>query len=329
MISVFSRGRRHVVLALACLFSVPAMAQSQTSDYPDGKQIRLIVPYGPGGAADTVARLLAEELSAQMPASFYVENRPGADGAIGGRAVATAKPDGLTLLVTVASAHTLTPLLNKGSVDPIKDFEPVSMVAKLGLIAIVRSDFPAQTFQDYVAYAKARPSSMGSSTNGIRLTSEKLKRDADISDVVVVPYNGPVYPALMTGEIDMTLDPFNSVALIEAGKIRPLAVMAEKRSPDFPDVPTFAELGYKDIRYSAWTGVLAPAGTPRPIIDKLNSAIASAMQSPKILQRFRNQHYEVVVDTPEAFAAQIAADVDDWKALIASAPPVGATADKK
>lgn len=325
MISILSRWQRGIFLALVCVFDIAAATQAQPSNYPGGKQVRLVVPYAPGGAADIVARLLAEELSAQIPASFYVENRPGADGAIGERAVATAKPDGLTLLITVTSAHTLTPLLHKGSIDPIKDFEPISIVSKLGVMAVVRDDFPAKTFPDYVAYAKAHPSSMGSSTSGIQLTSEKLKRDAGLSDVVIVPYNGPVYPALMTGEIDMTLDPFNSIAMIKAGKIRPLAMLADKRNPEFPDVPTFAELGYKDIRYSSWTGVLAPAGTPRPIIDELNSAIASAMQSSKIRQRFREQHYEIVLTTPEEFSAQIAADIDDWKTLIASTPPADAS----
>nr|AEV57466.1 hypothetical protein [uncultured bacterium] len=313
------RGWRRVVLVLSCALGAAA---SHAQAYPDGKPVRLVVPYAPGGAADIVARLLAEKLATGLATTVFVENRPGADGAIGGQAVASAKPDGLSLLVTVSSAHTLTPLISKGAPDPVRAFEPVATVGKLGLIAVVRSDFPARTFQEYVAYARSNPgrSSIGSSTSGIALTSEKLKRAAGLPGVVVVPYKGPVFPALLTGEIDMTLDPFNSVSLIKAGKIRPLAVVAEQRNAEFPDVPTLAELGYKDIRYSSWIGVLAPAGTPRPVVDRLNAAIATAMASPDVLKRFQDHHYEVMVTKPAEFAALIASDIAEWKALIASTP---------
>jgi tripartite-type tricarboxylate transporter receptor subunit TctC len=315
---IFSRGWRHAVIAATCALCSSAMAQS----YPDGKTIRLVVPYAPGGAVDIVARLLTDKLATELGTSVIVENRPGGDGSVGSQAVASAKPDGLTLLVTVSSAHTLTPLLNKAAPDPVRAFSPVATVGTLGLMAVVRSDFPAKTFQDYVAYARshAGKSSMGSSTSGIALTSQKLKRAAGIPGVVVVPYKGPVVPALLTGEIDMTLDPFNSVALIKAGKVRPLAVVADQRNPEFPDVPTLQELGYKDIRYSAWMGLLAPAGTPAPVVDRLHAAIASAMTSPDVLKRFREHHYAVMVDTPAQFAALITRDTAEWKGLLAEVP---------
>lgn len=318
------RAARRAALVFLCAACAAAAVHAQA--YPDGKPIRLVVPYAPGGAADNVARLLAEKLPPELGTSVFVENRPGADGAIGGQAVASARPDGLTLLVTVASAHTLTPLLNKSAPDPVQAFEPIAMVGKLGLMAVVRSDFPANTFQEYVAYARRNPgkSSMGSSTSGIALTSEKLKRAAGIPEVVVVPYKGPVFPALLTGEVDLTLDPFNSVSLIKAGKIRPLAVVADQRNAAFPDVPTLAELGYTDIRYSSWMGVLAPATTPRPVVQRLHAAIAKVMKLPEVLQRFQTHHYDVVVTTPAEFAAQIAADTAEWKALLASTPAAAA-----
>lgn len=316
--------RRHVAaVAAACMLlgSVASHAQS----YPDGKPIRLVVPYAPGGAVDIVARLLTDKLGAELGTGVIVDNRPGGDGSIGGQVVASSKPDGLTLLVTVSSAHTLTPLLNKAAPDPVRAFEPIATVGTLGLMAIVRSDFPAKTFAEYAAYARrnAGKSSIGSSTSGIALTSEKLKRAVGIPDVVVVPYKGPVLSALLGGEVDMTLDPFNSVSLIKAGKIRPLAVLSEQRNAEFPEVPTMSELGYKDIRYESWIGVLAPAGTPRVIVDRLNAAIATAMKSPDVLQRFREHHYAVMGSTPAAFATLITSDTAAWKALIAATPDAG------
>ena len=315
---LFLRGWRTAVVAAACALFGSVQAQT----YPDGKPIRLVVPYAPGGAVDIVARLLTDTLRNELKTTVIVDNRPGGDGSIGSQAVASAKPDGLTLLVTVSSAHTLTPLLNKSAPDPARAFEPIATVGKLGLMVVVRSDFPAKTFQDYVAYAKSNSgkTSIGSSTSGIALTSERLKRAVGIPDVVVVPYKGPVVTALLGGEIDMTLDPFNSVALIKAGKIRPLAVLADQRNSEFPEVPTLGELGYKDIRYSAWMGILAPAGTPKPIVDRLQSAIAASMRSPDVLNRFREHHYTVMVTKPVEFAALIESDTANWNALLAATP---------
>ena len=312
-----------VTLAMMLAGVLPVAALAQATNYA-GKTIRLVVPYAPGGAVDIVARLLSDKLAAELGAGVIIDNRPGGDGSIGGQLVASAKPDGLTLLITVSSAHTLTPLLNKGAPDPERAFEPVATVGKLGLMAVVRSDFPAKTFQEYVAYAKSNPgkSSIGSSTSGIFLTSERLKRAAGIGDVVVVPYKGPVVTALLGGEIDMTLDPYNTVALIKAGKIRPLAVLSDQRNAEFPDVPTTEELGYKDIRYAAWMGVLAPAGTSPAIVDRLHAAIAKAMNSPDVLKRFREHHYTVMVNNPAEFAALITKDTADWKMLLATVPAI-------
>lgn len=306
--------------AFAATFVLLGSVHAQ--NFPDGKPIRLVVPYAPGGAVDIVARLLTDTLRNELGTTVIVENRPGGDGSIGSQAVASAKPDGLTLLITVSSAHTLTPLLNKAAPDPIRAFEPIATVGKLGLMVVVRSDFPAKTFGEYVAYAKRHSdkSSIGSSTSGIALTSERLKRAFGIPDVVVVPYKGPVFPALLGGEIDMTLDPFNSVTLIKAGKIRPLAMLADQRNPEFPDVPTLEELGYKDIRYSAWMGLLAPAGTPQPIVNRLQAAIAASMQSPDVLGRFRDHHYTVMVTKPAEFTELIKSDTVQWSALLATVP---------
>lgn len=318
MFPLFFIHRCAAVLVAACALLGSVHAQT----YPDDRPIRLVVPYAPGGAVDIVARLLSDKLGQELKTSVIVDNRGGGDGSIGGQVVASAKPDGLTLLVTVSSAHTLTPLLNKSAPDPVRAFEPIATVGKLGLMVVVRSEFPATTFQEYVAYAKKNggKTSIGSSTSGITLTSERLKRAVGIPDVVVAPYKGPVVPALLTGEIDMTLDPFNSVALIKAGKVRPLAVVAEHRNASFPDVPTLAELGYKDIQYSAWMGFLAPAGTPKPIIDRLQAAIAAAMRAPEVLSRFRDQHYTVMVTKPAEFSTLIESDTANWKALLAATP---------
>lgn len=312
--------RRFACAAMLLATFLPA-AFAQATNYPQ-KPIRLVVPYAPGGAVDIVARLLSDKLTSELGVSVFIDNRPGGDGSIGGQAVASAKPDGLTLLITVSSAHTLTPLLNKTAPDPVRAFEPIATVGKLGYLAVVRSDFPAKTFQEYVAYAKANSSksSIGSSTSGIYLTSERLKRATGIGDVVIVSYKGPVLSALLSGEIDMTLDPYNSIAFIRDGKVRPLAVLSDQRNSEFPDVPTMEELGYKDIRYSSWMGVLAPAGTPPAIVNRLYAAFAKAMNSPDVLKRFREQHYTVMVNKPAEFAALIAKDTTDWKKLLATVP---------
>lgn len=312
------------LVALLALGAFPFGAPyAQT--YPDGKSIRLVVPFAPGGAADIIARFLAEKMGPDLGTSVFVENRGGGDGAIGAQVVASAKPDGLTLLVSVTSAHTLTPLLTKGAPDPIRAFAPISTVIRTGLIGIVRADLPVKTFPEYVAYVKNNPgkSGMGASTGGIALTSEKLKRAASIPDVVVVNYKGPSFPALLTGEIDFTLDPFNSLEMIKAGKVRPLALIADHRSPEFPDVPTFAELGYQDIRHSSWVGLLAPAGTHPAIIERLHAAIAKAAKLPEAQKLFRERQYELMLTRPEQFASQIAADTAEWKALLSQSTTVG------
>lgn len=315
-----ARFHRRAALACACIFaaglsSLPAAAQT----YPD-RPIRLIVPFGPAGAADNVARLISDRLGTVLGQSVVVENKPGADGVVGMQSVATAKPDGYTLLLNVGSAHTLTPLLVKTSPDPVKAFEPVSLISKLGFIVVVNEKLPVKTFQDYVAYVRANPArtSISSGSSGVALISEKFKRVIGAPEVVVASYKGPGFTAVLSGEVDMTIDAFNSFPMITAGKLRPLAVLASKRLPSLPDVPTMDELGVKGMDFTSWGALFAPAGTPAPIVDKLHKAVTVVMADPAVRKRFTDINHEVVAGTPAELAKQVASDLQEWRELVQS-----------
>ena len=315
-LSHIARHSRKLLLVAACALATGA---TQAQQFPD-KPIRLIVPFGPAGSADVVARLISEKLGQALGTPVVVENKPGADGIVGMQYVAAAKPDGYTLLLNVGSAHTLTPVLNKASPNPITDFEPVSLISKLGFVIVVNEKFPAKTFPEYVAYARANQAktSMSAGSSGVALMSEKFKKAVGIPDAVVASYKGPGYTAVLSGEVDMTIDGFNSMSLIKAGKLRPLALLSPKRNPIMPEVPTLDELGVKGMNFASWAGLLAPAGTPKPVIARLHSAVAAIMADPVMVKRFGDYNHEVVAGTPVEFAAQIAADLKEWQSLVQS-----------
>ena len=313
------QARRLFLIAASAQLFLMAAGPAGAQQFPD-KPIRLIVPFGPAGSADVVARLISEKLGQALGTSVLVENKPGADGTVGMQYVATAKPDGYTLLLNVGSAQTLTPVLNKASPNPVKDFEPVSLVSKLGFVIVVNEKFPAKTFQEYVAYARANQSrtSMSAGSSGVALMSEKFKKAVGIPDAVIANYKGPGFTAVVTGEVDMTIDGFNALALIKAGKLRPLALLSPQRNPILPEVPTLDELGVKGMNFASWAGLLAPAGTPKPIIAKLHEAVVAVMADPAMVKRFGDYNHEVVAGTPAEFAAQIAADLKEWQDLVQS-----------
>ncbi|KJK26150.1 LacI family transcriptional regulator [Burkholderiaceae bacterium 16] len=299
----------------------PALAEAA---YP-AKVIRLVVPFPPGGSTDTLARLLAEQLKEELGQSVVVENKAGAGGNIGGDAVAKAAPDGYTLLLAAAGATVINPsLYARMSYDPVRDLAPVTMLAREHNLMVVNPSIPARNLKEFIAYAKTRPGplSFGSPGNGspAQLAGELLNQSAGIK-LQHVPYkgSGPAVADLIAGHITMMID--NMPALlpyVQSGRLRALAVASDKRASALPDVPTVEEAGLKGYVVTAWKGLMAPAGTPRPIIARLHDATAKILARPQMHKRLVDLGAEPVGNTPEQFAAQIRSDTAWWAALVKS-----------
>jgi tripartite-type tricarboxylate transporter receptor subunit TctC len=289
-----------LALALAATFT---LGTTQAQTYPV-KPIRVIVPFAPGGGVDVTARLLAQRMSEAMGQQVIVENRAGAGGNIATELVARATPDGYTFLLTTIG-HAIQPNLQKTSWDPMKDFAPVSLVVKYALIVAVNPAVPAQSLADLVAYAKANPGKLayGSSGSGgpLHLATELFKRAAGI-DIVHVPYkgNGPMTTALLAGEVQLALDTMATpLPHLRAGKLRGLAVSGKTRSPLTPDLPTAIEAGLPGYDFEGWTGMVAPAGTPREAIARMNAEIDKALTIPAVRERLIALGYDPAGGPPQ------------------------------
>jgi tripartite-type tricarboxylate transporter receptor subunit TctC len=270
------------------------------------KPIRLIVAFAPGGATDFLARAVAQQLSQQLAQPVTVDNRPGAGGAIGTELGARAAPDGYTLTAGSSAAFSVTPhLVAKLSYDPIRDFAPVGMYATFPYVLLVHPSVPAQSVKELLALAKARPGKLNfgsaGSGSGNHLAIEQLMSLAGIK-MVHVPYKGGVLAltALMAGEIDVVFDPMiTTMQQIKSGRIRALAVSTVKRSVLLPHLPTADEAGVKGYEASNWSGILAPAGTPRAVIERLNAAINTGMSRADVRERLIALGAEPLTGTPE------------------------------
>lgn len=283
-----------VLLAYVCCLT-PLAAWSDA--YPS-KPLRLVIPFSSGGATDVVARIVAQKLTEALKRSVVVDSRPGANGIIGTDIVAKAAPDGYTLLASVASAHTLNPSIYKLPYDPLKSFAPVSLVANLPIMVVAHPSLPAKTIQEFIALAKSRPGQINfsSGTSLIQLTGELFK-SATGTNIVAIPYKGtgPQLTAVLAGEVSLTFDPFTALSQVKAGKLRALAILAPKRSPLLPDVPTLEEVGVRGVDVASWVGILAPAGTPNEIGNPLQGEIAKIVAMPDVKERFASISYEPVV----------------------------------
>jgi len=295
----------------------PARAQGS---YPD-RPIRLIVPFPPGGPIDTMARLVGEELSTSV-GKVVVENRPGGGSTIGTKYVAAAPPDGYTLLFGSSGSLAVAPALYSSlNIDPRTAFAPVAMVALLPHVFVENLDVPARTIAEFVAYAKANPGKLNFGA-GLgtppHLLSTLFKSEAHI-DVVYIPYNGSAQSVtdLLGGRTQFTIDGLVTLyPLIKAGKVRPLAVARAERWPALPDVPTLVESGYPDFVLDAWTGVVAPGGTPAPIVEKLNAAINAALQTPAAQQSLAKFSAIANAGSPADFKKFLANQMLKWGAIV-------------
>lgn len=314
--------QRRTALACALLLAcTPALAQST---YPN-KPVRIVVPYPPGGTTDLLARLLAAKLGEKLGQSFTVDNRAGASGAIGSQLVAKSPADGYTLVMATISSHGINAALHKNlPYDPVADFAPITLVASTPNVITVNADMPAKTLADLLAMARAKPGalSFGSTSTGgsPHMSVELLKMMAQV-DMVHIPYKGggPMLTDLIGGQIPVGVDNLpSSMAHIQSGKIRALAVTTAKRWPGTPDIPTVAESGVAGYEASAWFGLLAPAGTPREIVNLLQRNVAGIVGRPEVSQRLAELGAEPVASTPEAFGRQIAGEIDKWKKVVAA-----------
>jgi tripartite-type tricarboxylate transporter receptor subunit TctC len=301
-------------LALLLLSTLPAAAQG----WPD-RAVRMVVPYAAGGSTDTTARLVAEGLRRDLGQSFVVENRPGAGGAIGHAAVAVAPADGYTLLFSAAGPLTVTPHTTaRLSYDPIHAFAPIKLVAGAPLLLLVRPGVGINDLPGLLATIARMPSGMSYGSFGIGSAAHlagEMFRAASGATLVHVPYTGsaPALNALMAGDTGMMFDVLaSSVALVQGGRPRALAVTAPARSPLLPDVPTMAEAGFPGFEAGTWFGLLAPTGTPKAVISVLDRAMDEVMRQPEFQQAMIAQGLEVMGGSPQRFADFFQAEFVKW-----------------
>jgi tripartite-type tricarboxylate transporter receptor subunit TctC len=309
-------------LTLAALSVGAALAQ----DYP-AKPVRLVVPYAAGGNADIFGRTLAQKLTDAFRQSFVVENKPGANGGIGADFVAKSAPDGYTLLVTANGPIVVNPVLYaKVPYDPLKDFAPVAQCTVYQYVLVTLASSPIKSIADLVAAARAKPGAISYGSTGVgggnHLAGELLAL-ATGTQLTHVPYKGsaPALADLLGGQLSFMFDTvITSVPQIRAGRLRAFAVSSKKRASSLPEVPTMEEAGIRGFDISQWQGVLAPAGAPRAIVERLNAEIVKALQTAEVRERLVTQGgNEIVTGPPEEFAVLIRNDLQQYAKLIKDA----------
>jgi len=304
------------------------IAPAQT--YP-AKPIRLVVPYPAGGPLDTVARLLGQKVSESVKQPVVVDNKPGAGGNIGADVVAKAPPDGYTILMGAVATHAINPTLYPGiPYDAVRDFQTVTQVASTPNVLIVHPSIPVNDVREFIAYAKAHPGKLnfgsGSTGSAGHLAGELFKSMAGI-EMTHVPYKGaaPAMQDLIGGQVQLMFDNYASASTqVRAGKVKALAVTTAKRSPLAPELPTIAESGLPGFDISTWFGVFVPAGTPRPLVERLHAEITHALALDDVREKMLNLGAEPVGNRPEEFAAYVRAEAGKYARVIKSS---GAKAD--
>jgi tripartite-type tricarboxylate transporter receptor subunit TctC len=311
---------RLLITAGAAIAVLSGVAAAQA--YPN-KPIKLIVPFAAGGTTDIVARIIADQLSKELGQPVLVDNRGGGGGSIGANEVAKSAPDGYTLGVATVSTMAVNPAANpRIPYNNLTDFAPITNFVAVPNILAVHPSVPATNVQDFIKLLKANPgkySFASSGTAGIGHMMGELFLSASGTDMVHIPYKGagPAITDVLGGNVPVLFDNLpSSKSHINAGKFRLLAVAAPKRLPAYPDVPTFAEIGMKEVNDPAWYGLLAPAKTPRAIIDKLNAAAVKAVNNPATREKLAQQGADPVANTPEQFAEQIKIEYEKMKALV-------------
>ena len=312
-----------MVLAAAWLglsaWGIPARA----AEYPD-KPIRLVVPFPAGGATDLMARTLGQKLAERLGQAVVIDNRAGAGGGIGAEAVASASPDGYTLLFATMGSLTINPSLYRNlRYDPVKSFEPITLTHTTSNLLVVHPDVPARSVAELIELARKKPGelSFASAGNGTtsHLSGELFKSLAKV-DLTHVPYKGsaPAMTDFLGGRTSMMFDTTsNFIEYVKTGKLRPLGLTGRKRSPTMPTVPTISETaGMGDYELSLWLGVLAPAGTPKDIVARLHREIGATMSAPDMVRQMGEAGIEIRLGSPKEFAALIRSDTARWAEIV-------------
>jgi tripartite-type tricarboxylate transporter receptor subunit TctC len=312
---------RAAIAAFGLAFAATAVAQ----DYPT-RPVKIIVPFAPGGVTDNSARVIADALGKRLGQPVIVENRPGASGNIGSTQVAQSPPDGYTLVLGFDGTMVINPhVFAKMPFDTLKDFAPVTKLGDAALLLVAHPSVPAKNMKEFLALAKAKPQPWPYGTSGTggtpHLAGELLKLRTGI-DFVHVPYKGggQAITDVLGGQIPLV---FTAIATaqqhVKAGKLTPLGVPSPNRSAALPDVPTFIESGLPGFEAVSWVGIFAPAGTPRPVIDKLQREIAAVLKTDAVKERYAALGIEPVGNTPEEFTAQVRADLARWQDVVKAA----------
>lgn len=325
MKSIIARRTFAAGLAAIAFAGLAAPAVAQTDTYPN-KPVRVIIPFPPGGVTDSMGRLIALELSKAWNSPVFPENRPGAASIIGAEAAAKSAPDGYTLFIGHHQTHATNPhLFDKLPYDPIRDFAPVSLLVNSWNLLVVHPSVPAKNLQELVALARERPGrvSYGSQGNGTSgHISGELLAIAGKVDMIHVPYRGagPAQQDLLGGQINMLFDTiFSQLGNVNAGKVRALGIVAPKRSPLVPDVPTMAEQGMAGVDMQPWFALFVPAGTPADIIRKVNADVVKLMNSQEVRPRLEQQGLTIVASSPEELGAHVRREGERWGRVIRQA----------
>ena len=315
-----------IAVALLGLGTTGAGAQAWPA-----RPVRIIVPFAPGGTADTLGRLVAQRLSESFKENFVVENRAGAGGVIGSELVAKAAPDGYTLVVSGVATHCIAPALSKDfPFDPLRDFTHIALFGGPPGVLVIHPSLPVKDLKQFIAYAKAEGGKLayGSPGNGTQghLIAEQLKQVAGI-EMTHVPYKGAALAVadLIAGHVPVTSTTLTTAATqIKAGRARALAVSSAKRVQDFPDVPTFSELGHPELSASIWFSLSGPAGMPPEVVNRLNAEVRRVLQLPDVRERLRPEGIEPGDLGPQQFTAYMTAEVKRWAPVVRAS---GAKAD--
>jgi tripartite-type tricarboxylate transporter receptor subunit TctC len=306
-----------LLLALFTASLVAPAAKALAQDYPT-RIVHIIAPYGPGGPSDVFSRIVAQKLSDNLKQGFVVENRPGASTMIGTDAVAKAAPDGYTLLIISQTHATNESLVANKPFQLMRDFTPVSPIYAGDLVMVVHKSVPVKTLKEFIALAKAKPGTLNYASSGTgsqyHLAGELFKTMSG-TDIVHVPYKGSTGARndILGGQVEMMFDTIATMGpSVEAGLVRALGTTGEERSPILPDVPTISEAGVPGFRASGWVGIVAPAATPKPIVERLNAEIRKILSSIEIKESWAKQGVTPLPMTAPEFGAFIGAEIDKW-----------------
>jgi tripartite-type tricarboxylate transporter receptor subunit TctC len=315
--------RRSLLTAFLLAAVLPGAAAAQAGNWP-ARPIRLVIAYPPGGSTDIAGRLLAEALGRRLGQQIVVDNRAGAGGTVGALSVVRAEPDGYTLLLAASPEVSIAPTTMKTMpYDPVTELQPIALVGQVPFFLVVNPALPAANLQEFIAYAKANPNklnyaSFGNNTSN-HLAGELFKSMTGI-DAMHVPYkgSGPATADLIGGQVQYSFDaPPAVLGNVRAGKLRALAVATPQRLPNAPAVPTAAEAGLPGFVAGTWFGLLAPAKTPKAVVDRINAETVSLLASPEFHKAFSDRDIVPAGGSPEAFGKFIQSEVDKWKALAA------------